>query len=66
MVRIDITIIFDGEILKFEEVKEIFEDDTSVKFTDKDGHKHTFHWVSYHIESYYPPLPEKKLPSDVL
>lgn len=62
----DITINFDGEVLKFQNVTKIYEDDTSVKFTDKNEHEHTFHRVSYHIESYYPPLPEKDLPSDVL
>lgn len=66
MKRYDITIIFDGEILKFEGIQDIREDSTNIRFKDKDEHQHNFHMVSYHIESYYPPLPKKNLSSDVL
>ncbi len=62
MVRIDITIIFNGEVLKYQNVTDIKEDDTSVTFKDKDEHVHTFHRVSYHKESYWPPIKEKDLP----
>ena len=64
MKRYDITIIFDGEILKFEGIQDIREDSTNIRFKDKDEHQHNFHMVSYHIESYYPPLPKKNLPSE--
>ena len=63
---IDITIIFDGERLKFEDVKDVKSDSTTIYFTDKDGHKHTFHMVSYHIEIYDSTLPEKRLSADIL
>lgn len=59
MKRYDITIIFDGEILKFGGIQDIREDSTNIRFKDKDEHQHNFHMVSYHIESYYPPLPKK-------
>lgn len=61
MPRINIIIIFNGEVLKYENVTEVKEDDTSITFKDKDEHVHTFHRVSYHKESYWPPIKNKEL-----
>lgn len=64
MGKAKITIIWQGQVLKFDDIKTIEAKHSYVIFETQDMHRHTFSGVLYHIESYYDD--DESLPSDAI
>ncbi len=63
MQKTNITIIWQGKTLPFDDVKYVEAQPSFIIFDDKNMHRHTFSGVLYHIESYYD---DESLPSDAI
>ena len=64
MGKAKITIIWQGQVLKFDDIKTIEAIRISIIFETQDMHRHTFSGVLYHIESYYDD--DESLPNDAI